>query len=493
MAPVDTKPIDDEAGRGRNAGAPTPVMLAMGRGLRRPGVSLIAVTAVMLLVVAGLAGAGLWTLRRMQRQLAHEEAARAVLEGGQMIVGYLARQPVIRSGEESEGDWRPFSEQIRSLHAVESGLQYVAVSKGGVTVFHMQTTELESQGDAADGLPATRLPDDMTLSMSREVLGVGARAVPVVVMAGRLTGEDGIERTIEVALRRDTVAREERAPAEAIGAMFRVSLATVLVSFATCVALVVWMMRREIARERLRREEEHLAFAGVLANGIVHDFRNPMSSMRLDVQMLAKETHRGEDCRLERVGSLSQRIQGTLDRMEKVFREFLYISKANESEREPVDIADCLRECIAVLGPRLEQSGVAVDVDGDEATFVMGFPSAVQRALLNVLTNAEQFSSAGSRLRVNVYAEGENAVVEISDQGPGVPPEDRERIFDMFESSRPGGVGLGLFLARTAVERCGGKISVSDAAGGGACFRITLPLDRGTRPAAPADSKKEPA
>jgi two-component system sensor histidine kinase DctS len=72
-------------------------------------------------------------------------------------------------------------------------------------------------------------------------------------------------------------------------------------------------------------------------------------------------------------------------------------------------------------------------------------------------------------------AQGSSVRIDIADRGPGVPPRDRERIFEMFVSSRPEGTGLGLVLARTALRKCGGEIIARPREGGGSIFRITLP------------------
>jgi signal transduction histidine kinase len=251
----------------------------------------------------------------------------------------------------------------------------------------------------------------------------------------------------------------------------------VVVSFGICAALVVRLMQREARRERRRRREEHLAFAGVLADGIVHDFRNPMSSVRLDAQMLAKEAERQPAPATERVRELAGRIRHTVDRMDKVFQEFLYMSRPPSDERERVDLEACLRDCLAVLAPRFEQAGLKVETElATPGLAVLAYPAALQRALLNVLTNAEQFSPPGGAVRIRAAAAGDTAVLEVMDAGPGIPAADRERIFEMFYSTRPGGTGLGLFLAKTAIERCGGAIEATNGPAGGACFHIRLPL-----------------
>jgi signal transduction histidine kinase len=435
--------------------------------------SLTLVTAIMVVVIAALAGGSLWALRRVHGQIVHTRATRSALDQGTTIASWLASQPAVRSGTGDAG-WAELSRFVRALYAVERGLQYVSVSREGVVIFHEQTVALDGSPAAAE--PPSPAPPG-TVRMTRKLLDVGNQTVPVVIFATQVAGEDGTPRLLEIALRKDIVEREESNAARAIASMFNVALATVVVSFALCAVLVVWMMRREHLRETQRRAEEHLAFAGVLANGIVHDFRNPMSSLGLDVQMLHKEAAKGAECRLERVADLASRVRTTVDRMDKVFREFLYMSKPASDEREAVDLVSAVRECVAIMAPRLEKAKVTARVDAPpEGVKVMAYPSSLQRALVNVITNAEQFSREGGVVALRVSGLGNQAVLEVTDEGLGIPAADLERIFEMFYSTRPGGTGLGLFLAKTAIERCGGTIRAFNRSEGGACFRIALPL-----------------
>jgi len=428
-------------------------------------------TALMVLLVAGLAGMALWALRAVHAQAAHAEAARSVLNVGARIAAYLAAQPALRAPPDESAPWESFSRQVRALHAVEEGLQYVSVSRDGVTVFHEQTSALDGSA------PAAAAPS-RELRMTRRLLGVGDGAVPVFVFAQPVAGADGRPVLLEIGLRREAVAREEQALAAAIASMFRVALATIVVSFASCLVLVVWALRREGRREAQRRQEEHLAFAGLLANGIAHDFRNPMSALRLDVQLLQREAARGAEARPERLAELAERARQTVDRMDKVFQEFLDLSHPGDAAPAAVDLGACVRDCLALLAARFEHAGVRgeLQIEAPEPVQVLAQRQALQRALVNVLTNAEQFSPRGAAVSVRIRREGRQAVLEVLDRGPGIPAAEQDRIFEMFVSRRPGGTGLGLFLARTAVERCGGAIRAENRPEGGACFRITLPL-----------------
>jgi len=427
----------------------------------------------MVLMIACLAGGSLWILGRIPRQSVQEDAARRAIEQGVLMTAHLAGQPNVASPPGDDEDWSAFIRQIRALQSIEPGLQYVTVSRNGVAVFSKQTSRLE---------PEAGMPEDYVLpegagkiAITRKRLMLEEGSVPVLVFLSRGEGADGMSREVEIAIRRDGLLSHGQEAVSAVSSMFKLSLTTIVIAFGLCAAVVVWVVRRETVLERRRREQEHLAFAGVLANGIVHDFRNPMSSVRLDVQMLGKETARQSDCNLARIAALAARIENTIQRMDKVFEEFLYVSRPSSEERERTDLVACVRECVQVVERRFGQAGIGLDVRlPPESVRVQAYPSALQRAVLNVVTNAEQFSKAGQRVAVVVEVVDDEAIVTVDDEGPGVPEKRRETIFEMFESDRPGGTGLGLFLARTAIERCGGHIDVGDAPKGGARFRIRL-------------------
>ena len=438
---------------------------------RRRQMSLTLVSVIMVLLIAGLTGGTLWVVRRLHSQLAHAEAARAVLQEGEAIISYLAKQSAVTSVRETEGRWAGFSELVQSLHTVQSGLQYVSIVKGDVTVFHEQLGVEELAQSPAIG---PIIPADNRVRLTRRLLQVGRETMPVVVFSVPVKAEDGSSATVEVALRVDAVSREERAAMTAIAYTFRLSLTAVLISFGVCALVVVWTFRREARREKMRREEEHLAFSGVLANGIAHDFRNPMSAMRLDVQMLDREAGK-PDARAGKMQQLASRIRGTLDRMDAVFQEFFSLSKPASEDMEHVPLQEVAKDCVGMLASRLEQAGVQIDQNAPELPIqVSVFPGALRRAVTNVLINAEHFAGSDGHIMVQTSCDQHHAFLDIIDSGPGIQKSERKRIFDMFVSSRPGGTGLGLFLARTAVERCGGTIMAMDHEGG-ARIRIRLP------------------
>ena len=429
-------------------------------------------------LIAALAAVGLFVLQRWHNQAAHVAAAQAVAERGQWLSMNLALRAASAAavggtpGEAGQaGAWREFSGLLRSLREVEGDLEFVAVRRGEVTLFQEHAADAGTMPDAGDSHFVG------PVAIGRQLLSGEEGQIPVVTFSVVVTNPGMEAVSLELGMRRRAVEREEWPTARAIESMYRLSLATMGGCFAVCLALVVAMVRREERRERARRREEHLAFSGMLANGIVHDFRNPMSSLRLDAQMLEKEAGRGDDARRERMVELAGRMRHTLDRMEKVFQEFLTLARPGEEKPVPLDLVACARECVEMLVPRFEVAGVLPEIHSPEGgAFIRASAAAVKRALLNVLLNACQHAGQGGRVRVEVSTVGSRVRLDVCDSGPGIPKKDRERVFEMFYTTRPQGTGLGLFLARTAIEKNGGSLAVADSEGEGARLRMEFPV-----------------
>ena len=426
-------------------------------------------------LIAALAAGGLFVLQRWHNQAAHQAAAQAVAERGQWLAMSLALRAASAAEaagtEGNAGAWREFSGLLRSLREVEGDLEFVSVRRGGVTLFQEHADESGASANEGDFHFAG------PVAIGRQRLSAGDGQIPVVTFSVGMTNPQAESVSLELGMRRRAVEREEWPATSAIESMYRLSLATMVACFAVCLVLVVGVVRREERREKARRREEHLAFSGMLANGIVHDFRNPMSSLRLDAQMLEKESGRGAEVRTGRMAELAGRMRHTLDRMEKVFQEFLVLARPGEEPATRLDLGACAKECLEMLAPRFEAAGVGSELRVAEGgVFIRASLAAVKRALLNVLLNATQHAGHAGRVAVEVSRAGSRVRLDVCDTGPGIPREERERVFEMFYTTRPQGTGLGLFLARTAIEKNGGSLVVAEPEGAGARLCMEFPV-----------------
>ncbi len=437
--------------------------------------ALPAVTISLLVLIGGMAALALWKAHLLHNQLVHREAARSVLETGSRITSGLARYLLATPDANGARNWWAFSQMVRALGVTEDQLQYVSVKENEVTVFQAHTRSL--LGDVPEAWEEQI--DPALVEPGRQFLKIGTNLLPVVTFSLPFEGANSVRYQVDVALRKGAIDREEQSASRVIRALLHLTTGTLLISFGTAILVIVWMAFREELHARRRRSEEHLAYAGVVAGGIAHDFRNPMSSLRLDVQMLRREAAKGDACEPDRIIRLTERICHITERMEKVFREFLFLSRAGAPENELLNAAALLRECLAVAQPRLEAAQVTVKEEWETAPLLIrGAAEPLRRALLNLLINAEQHAGEHGTVLIRLSRRRREAVIDIANTGHRVPRADRKKIFELFYTTRPGGTGLGLFQARAAVQQNGGRLTLETLEPYAACFRVELPLAR---------------
>jgi two-component system sensor histidine kinase ChvG len=233
--------------------------------------------------------------------------------------------------------------------------------------------------------------------------------------------------------------------------------------------------------EQSRRLAEHVGFIESFAADVSHEFKNPLASIRTATEMLAESESPADRRRFQ------QMVVAEVARLQKLLsavREITRIDARIDAE-EPVEVE--LRELLGglVAGGNARAAGrrVALTLEAPEAPLaVLASPDRLAQAFENVLDNALSFAPCGSTVAVELVREGRETVVRIADQGPGIPPEHLERVFDRFFSWRPGDpearrdhAGLGLAIVKAIVEAYGGSVSAANREGGGAVFTLPLP------------------
>ena len=230
---------------------------------------------------------------------------------------------------------------------------------------------------------------------------------------------------------------------------------------------------REETEETLARQRKFVADAS-------HELRTPLTSILANLELLEAELA-GEQRDMADSALRSSR------RMRRLVGDLLLLARADAGRdvpRGPVDLAAVAGEAAREAGALSSDHPVSLDVPGP--VIVDGVSDDLHRLAGNLIENALIHTPAGTPVTVSVRQEGDRAILEVSDRGPGVPVDMRDRVFERFargagDAAPSGGSGLGLAIVRAVTAAHGGNVEIVDAKGGGACFVVTLPAEAGTR------------
>ncbi len=233
--------------------------------------------------------------------------------------------------------------------------------------------------------------------------------------------------------------------------------------------------------ELSRRLEDRIRFTESFSADVSHEFKNPLASIRLATEMLAEAEGAEDRARFLRL------VEGDVERLERLLssvREVSEIdSRLDEEKRAAVDLGELVAGLVAAAAARARKRGVQVRLAAaGRRLSVLASPDRLAQVIENLLDNAVSFSPQGGSVEVKVGGEAGEAWVRVEDEGPGIPPEHLERIFDRFFSYRPAEsgarqhhAGLGLAIVKAIVEGYGGRIEAGNRPQGGACLTVQLP------------------
>lgn len=224
------------------------------------------------------------------------------------------------------------------------------------------------------------------------------------------------------------------------------------------------------------REDEirsRLATMGQLSSMVAHEVRNPLQSLSLLATLARTERDPAE--REALLGSIESEIQV----LEGVVQRFLRSSGPLQISKVSSDLVEVVNRALGVATPQARAKQVRLEVQAPTRLPMSIDPSLVRRAMENLLLNAVEFSGQEppGLVKVEIARKGREAVIIVDDNGPGVPPEERDRVFKPYYSSKAGGTGLGLALVKQVFQAHGGAVRCEDSPLRGARFVATLPID----------------
>lgn len=237
--------------------------------------------------------------------------------------------------------------------------------------------------------------------------------------------------------------------------------------------------RAEEARLRLAQAKEAIRLRDEFLSIASHELKTPLTALQLQLQTLARRlapSAEGAMVKVDRAVAGARRLATLVDELLDVSR----ISTGRLSlTPEGFDLAQSARDVVDQFSETAAAAGCAVAIRADEPVVGTWDKLRMEQVLGQLLSNAVKYG-ANAPVSVAVWAEGRAAVMEVIDEGPGIPKDDLSRIFERFERAHSirkyGGLGLGLYLARQIAEAHGGTISARNAVGHGACLTVRVPL-----------------
>ncbi len=219
------------------------------------------------------------------------------------------------------------------------------------------------------------------------------------------------------------------------------------------------------------RELDRLAALGSLVAEIVHEIRNPLVSVKTLLELLPEQ---GDDPEL-----IEDFLPVALDEVRRVERllENVLTHARPSSRSGNAAVGEAMTSVVGLLSQRARARVVELESDCEKTLPPAKIDDdSLRQVLLNLAINAIDASPEGGRVRIVARREGDRLTIDVSDEGPGVPKALREKLFEpFFSTKRDAAGGLGLAISKRLADACGGQLSVRDADGGGACFRLEVP------------------
>lgn len=238
----------------------------------------------------------------------------------------------------------------------------------------------------------------------------------------------------------------------------------------------------ERANRELRDSQEHLRRAdrlsalGEIAAGLAHEIQNPLAGVKGALEIITSRVAPGTpEAEFADIGGKE------LARLEGLVGEFLTYARPHDPALRPTDVHEIVERVAALLRAQAERKSVTLVLETPASIPLLSIdPEQITQVIFNVVLNAIQASPASGHIQIRELAEPGWGVIDVIDEGPGIPPEHALRLFDPFFTTKPRGTGLGLAISQRIVTAHRGTIEALSGSPSGSVFRIRLPLPKET-------------
>ena len=319
----------------------------------------------------------------------------------------------------------------------------------------------------------------------RGLLGAGPAAIEGKPLRKILRARRLLDVAEEFATTRDAILQREvrvRTPAPRVYATSVLPLDP----SADAPALALWILADQTElhqRTAERHQAESIRSMATLMAGIAHEIKNPLNSLNIHAQLIAQAVDEIDSpavppSDLERLRRSTTVLMEETDRLARILDQFIQAVRPAAPNLQPTRLSELLDSTARLLGPECERRRIALSVDNDpELPPVQADPAQLTQVLLNLAKNAmEAIDKPQGRVVLRSLLRSGHAVIEVEDNGCGIPEEDRGHIFEPYHTTKFNGAGLGLMVVFRIVKAHNGAIVIDSETGHGTTFRIALPL-----------------
>jgi signal transduction histidine kinase len=230
--------------------------------------------------------------------------------------------------------------------------------------------------------------------------------------------------------------------------------------------------RRDLARRAQRAEK--LAAVGTLTAGLSHEIRNPLNAAALQLTVLERRLRKLEPVMQPPLLEPLTLVRDEIRRLEHILQDFLQFARPAHVTMRPVAIDELLTRVVALLRSDAERRQIELECQTRQAG-ASGDADQLRQVFMNLTLNALDAAGRGGKVRVENFVDADGSHIYVDDSGPGVAPDQRDRLFEPFYTTKAQGSGLGLPISHAIVSQHGGRIELGRSSLGGARFEVVLP------------------
>ena len=222
------------------------------------------------------------------------------------------------------------------------------------------------------------------------------------------------------------------------------------------------------------KKNEKLSAMGELASGVAHEIRNPINAIGMIAQRLNKEFIPTSS--QTEYNDITQLLRTEVNRVNKIITQFLNYAKPIELHLKPVELKPYFEEVFHLFEDQAKQKAIKFILQKDDSLNIKFDPDLIKQTLLNIIQNAFDAVNNGGEVILQYYKSKKDFIIQVSDNGIGISPEQQKKIFDLYFTTKKDGNGLGLSISQKIISQHNGSISVSSIVNNGTTIKIILPI-----------------